>query len=295
MDLSRVVFEGLCILLISAGFIVSAPAPVFADSASPSGWGAFGAPPTASANEQVADAGTLDLGMEEEETDPLEDFNRLMFGFNEMIDTLLLRPAAEFYTKVLPPPFQRGIRNFLRNLRTPVILVNDLLQGEVDRAGTTLTRFLINTTIGIGGFSDQAGKMGFFYHNEDFGQTFAVWGVGDGPYLMLPILGPSNPRDLVGTVVEFLVDPINIWANNADEDWVIPTRVGLTGVERRAAALDFLDEAKKSSLDYYTTIRSLYQQHRKDEVDNGEDGRDRPAPGFSYDLSKPGQNQASGK
>jgi len=259
-------------------------------------WDAFGNTQIAEAPEQTANEEELDLGMDEEEdTDPLEDFNRLMFGFNEMIDVLLLRPAAEFYTKVLPPPFQRGIRNFLRNLRTPVILVNDLLQGEVERAGTTLTRFAINTTVGVAGFSDQAGKMGFFYHNEDFGQTFAVWGVGDGPYLMLPVLGPSNPRDFVGTVVEFLVDPINLWANNANEDWVIPTRVGLTGVERRAASLEFLDEAKKSSLDYYTTIRSLYQQHRDDEVQNGADVDKRPAPGFSYNLSKPGQNQASGK
>ena len=287
-ELSRVFLGGLCILLVSGG--------VF-----------FAAPPTALANEknvaakfyvvdaadqqQIADSMNLDLSSEDDaDEDPLEGFNRAMFGFNEFFDALLLRPAAEFYAKVLPPPLQRGIRNFLRNLRSPIILANDLLQGEGERAGITVSRFFINTTIGIGGLSDQAGRMGYFYHNEDFGQTFAVWGSGSGPYLVLPILGPSNPRDLVGTVVEYLVDPVNIWADNQDHDWIPLTRTVSTGV----AALEILDEAKKSSLDYYATIRSLYNQRRADEIRNGEDVDDRPAPGFSYNIFNTGPNQASG-
>jgi len=245
--------------------------------------------------EQIAEIQNLDLSLEDDlDTDPLEGFNRLIFGFNEMIDVLFLRPAAEFYTKVLPPPIQRGVRNFLRNLRSPVILANDLLQGEMDRAGVTVTRFLINSTLGIGGLSDQAGKMGYYYHNEDFGQTFAVWGTGQGPYLVLPVLGPSNPRDLVGAVVEYLVDPVNIWANNTDREWIPVSRSVASGVERRAAVLELLDEAKKSSLDYYATMRSLYQQRRADEIRNGEDAENRPAPGFSYNLFRSGPNQASG-
>ncbi len=283
----------LCVLLVSVGLIsISPKSGHAADPGIAIKFHVVDGPDL----KQIAEIEDLDLSSENDpDIDPLEGFNRVMFGFNEMLDVLLLRPAAEFYTKVLPPPFQRGVRNFLRNLRSPIILANDLLQGEMDRAGVTVSRFLINSTLGIGGFSDQAGRMGYYYHNEDFGQTFAVWGSGQGPYLVLPVLGPSNPRDLVGSVVEYLVDPVNIWANNTDRDWVPISRTVATGVERRAAALELLDEAKKSSLDYYATIRSLYQQRRADEIRNGEDAENRPAPGFSYNFFRSGPNQASGE
>src|SRR5690606_17780478 len=115
--------------------------------------------------------------------------------FNDMVDTLVLQPAAATYRFIVPEPVQDGIRNVLRNLNGPVILANDLLQGEFDRAGDTAMRFLINSTIGLAGIFDVASDWGYEYHDEDFGQTLASWGVGEGFYLVLPLLGPSNLRD----------------------------------------------------------------------------------------------------
>jgi len=149
--------------------------------------------------------------------DPAEPLNRDIFNFNKGLDDAAIKPVTAAYRAVAPETVRRGVHNFLNNLRTPVILANDLLQGELRRAGITLTRFAINSTIGVLGFSDQASGMGFDFHNEDFGQTLAVWGVSEGPYLMLPILGPSNPRDAVGFVIDFFFDPINYWANNTND------------------------------------------------------------------------------
>jgi phospholipid-binding lipoprotein MlaA len=134
----------------------------------------------------------------EDDNDPLEGLNRGIFEFNRVVDGVLIKPAAQIYRGVLPQQAQDSVRSFLRNLRSPVILANDVLQGDMDRAGSTIGRFLVNTTLGIGGLFDVASELGMPFHDEDFGQTLAVWGVGEGPYLVLPLLGPSNPRDAVG-------------------------------------------------------------------------------------------------
>jgi len=131
--------------------------------------------------------------------DPAEPLNRAIFEVNRGLDTMFLKPAAEFYGGIMPPPAQEGVHNMLNNLRTPVIVANDLLQGDLDRAGTTVIRFVINTTYGVVGFVDRAAELGYEYHGEDFGQTLAVWGVEEGPYLMLPIIGPSNPATASGS------------------------------------------------------------------------------------------------
>ena len=133
-----------------------------------------------------------------EASDPLEPLNRAIFSFNLTLDKAILRPIATVYNAALPDPVRDGVRNFLNNLRTPIILANDVLRGEIGRAGDTVGRFLLNSTLGVGGLFDIASELGFDFHNEDFGQTLAVWGIGEGPYLMLPIFGPSNPRDAVG-------------------------------------------------------------------------------------------------
>ena len=144
--------------------------------------------------------------------DPVEPANRGIFEFNMFLDRALFRPVTALYRTIAPETLREFIHNFLQNLRTPVILANDLLQGEPSRGGTTTMRFLINSTIGVVGFGDPATSMGFEQHDEDFGQTLAVWGAGEGPYFMIPIFGPSNPRDAVGKVVDFFLDPINWWA-----------------------------------------------------------------------------------
>jgi len=203
-----------------------------------------------------------------EANDPLEPMNRYFFELNYAADELLFKPLAGWYYVALPNFAQDGVRNALRNGRSPVVLANDLFQGETDRAGVTVSRFLVNSTMGVGGLFDIASRMGLEYHDEDFGQTLAVHGVGEGPYLMLPLLGPSNPRDAVGRVVDMLFDPLTYIGIFAVDNIGLGAAV-VDGVDTRARNLKTLDEIRKGSLDYYATIRSLYRQRRADEINNG--------------------------
>ena len=215
------------------------------------------------------------LAAYEEANDPLEPMNRYFFEVNYALDELFLKPIAGWYYIALPNPAQDGVRNFLRNLSSPVILANDLFQGETDRAGTTLIRFLVNSTIGIAGLIDVAGEMGYPYHDEDFGQTLAVHGADEGPYLVLPLLGPSNPRDVGGRVVDIFLDPLTyITYGNDNLAELMYVRAGLTVVDARARNLKTFDEIRAGSLDYYATIRSLYRQRRNDAIRNGENPDD---------------------
>ena len=218
-----------------------------------------------------------------ETNDPIEPVNRAIFSFNQGLDAVILKPVASVYKQVLPQTLQDGIRNFLNNLRTPLILANNLLQGDIDGAHQTIARFTTNSIIGFGGFGDPAGDLGVKYRSEDFGQTLGVWGMGEGPYLMLPIFGPSNPRDLIGLVVESVADPIDIWADNTDRDAIPISRLLLRGIDRRAGNLKTIDELEKSSLDFYATVRSLYRQVRADEIRNGDTDDTIPSPSISLD------------
>ncbi len=205
----------------------------------------------------------------QEINDPGEPTMRAIFAFNQALDKGILKPVANIYREATPDKFRTGVHNFLTNLRTPVIFFNDVLQGEFERAIQTLVRFLINTTAGFLGINDTAGDLGIEYHNEDFGQTLAVWNMPEGPYLMLPVFGPSNPRDAVGRVVDFFIDPLNIWAKNADEEWTIYTRTAVYAVDFRALHYDTIEDLEKSSLDFYASVRSLYRQRRSDQINNG--------------------------
>jgi phospholipid-binding lipoprotein MlaA len=213
--------------------------------------------------------------------DPAEPTMRAIFEFNRALDTLLLKPAATFYKDMTPPGFQTRVYNFLNNLRSPIIFLNDILQGETERAGTTFVRFLVNSTIGVLGLGDPATDLGWEYHDEDFGQTLAIWGMQEGPYVMLPVFGPSNPRDAVGMVVDFFIDPFSNWARNTDRDGLIISRTATRGVDSRARHYDVLEDLEKSSLDYYAAIRSLYRQHRADAISNGESDANMPAPSIN--------------
>ncbi len=218
-----------------------------------------------------------------ETNDPVEPLNRTIFRFNQGLDSVLFKPLATIYREVLPKTLQDSIRNFLNNLRTPVILANNILQGDPEGARNTIARFTVNSIIGFGGFGDPAGDLGVKFRNEDFGQTLATWGVGEGAYLMLPLFGPSNPRDVVGLVVDTFADPINIWADNTDRNAVPITRTLVRGIDRRARNLKTIDELEKSSLDFYATIRSLYRQIRSDEIRNGDSDDTIPSPSISLD------------
>ncbi|CAA7626118.1 VacJ family lipoprotein [Magnetospirillum sp. SS-4] len=204
----------------------------------------------------------------EQINDPLEPFNRGVFEVNRTLDTYAFKPAAQAYRAVVPKFGRERIHNVLSNLSSPLIFANDLLQGEVDRAVQTLFRAAINTSIGLLGIHDVASEAGIPPHEEDFGQTMAVWGVGEGPFLMLPVFGPSNPRDAVGMVAEMFADPFDIHMGNIDREWISYTRTGFSGLNKREGLLDSLDEIERTSLDYYASLRSLYRQHRAAEIKN---------------------------
>lgn len=209
-----------------------------------------------------------------ETNDPLEPFNRAVFKFNQAVDTLLLTPLAIVYRDIYPPIMQKGTHNILVNLRAPMVLANDLLQGDTRGAGITARRFLINTTLGAGGLRDTAAiNFDLEVQEEDFGQTLAVWGVGEGPYLVLPILGPSNPRDGVGFAVDtVLLDPISAAAVWTDTNWVdtmARSRTGATAADARARTLEATNELERTSLDYYAAIRSAYRQSRNNAISDG--------------------------
>lgn len=206
--------------------------------------------------------------------DPLEPLNRGVFQVNQAVDAMFLRPLSDFYRIMIPPPMREGVHNILSNLRTPVILANDLLQGEFDRAGVTTGRFLINSTLGIGGLADWATDFGLPYHDEDFGQTLAVWGTPEGPYLVLPVIGPSNPRDAVGLAVDSaLLDPVGYLTLTGEApEWLVTAsrvRLAMTLLDARSANAEELDDLQKSSLDYYAALRSLYRQYRTAEIWQG--------------------------
>jgi phospholipid-binding lipoprotein MlaA len=217
--------------------------------------------------------------------DPLEPLNRSMFAVNQAIDTVALRPAAQVYRAVLPPPVRVGIRNVLGNLRSPTILMNDVLQGEMTRAGRTASRFVINSTLGLAGLLDVAeGQFGLPGHTEDFGQTLAVWGLGEGPYLFLPVLGPTNPRDLAGTGVDIVASPWSWFGQGEVVEALRWTRFGLTILDAREGVLDVLDQVMRTSLDPYATIRSGYRQRRNNEIANRRESSSQATTGTGFGV-----------
>ena len=217
----------------------------------------------------------------EEENDPLQDFNRYIHEVNYAFDQLVFRPISGMYRTGVPSPIRGAIRNFFENLRAPVIFVNDLLQGEGERAGITLARFLTNSTLGLAGLIDTAElAFGLEFHDEDFGQTLAVWGVDEGIYLVLPLFGPSNPRDAIGIAVDSFLDPWDSLLRAAGVEYGPPARTILNAVDLRARNIDTLDEVERTSIDYYATLRSLYRQRRADEIRNGIPTAIQPVPVF---------------
>ena len=231
-----------------------------------------------------SDAAFSDL---EEDIDPIEGLNRFTFAINELLDTVVFQPLAATYRVLLPQFVRDSIRSFLRNLNTPVTLANDLLQGSWDRAETTLTRFAINTTVGVGGLWDAADEFGYPYHSEDFGQTLGVWGIGPYPYVVLPILGPSTARDGIGIAVDSYFDPLSYVLSQE----VQLARRGIEGIDFRSRNIETIEELKRDAVDFYARIRSVYLQRRVDEINNGEPDENYPAPGLSEE--EPGEDQFS--
>ena len=202
------------------------------------------------------------------EYDPLESTNRKVFKFNDALDKGILKPAAKGYRAIDPSQGREAIRNFFHNLESPTVLINDILQGNSNRAGITVKRFMINSTVGIFGFADPASDMGYPRHTEDFAQTLAIYGVPDGPYLVSPFFGPSTPRHITGRIIDFVAHPLTWYMQEQDTETRYTYGITETLVAREEL-LDILDETEANSTDYYVTIRNLYRQRRIDEINNG--------------------------
>jgi phospholipid-binding lipoprotein MlaA len=206
----------------------------------------------------------------EKTNDPLEPMNREIFDFNLFIDRIALKPIAQGYVFIVPEGGRDSIRHFLDNLGEPIVFANNLLQGEFKRAHDTLARFLMNSTFGVGGIVDLATRAGLEKQSGDFGQTLYSWGVDDGPYLVLPILGPSNPRDAVGYGVDAYADPWGHLASNYHRWYLSLVRGAVDGIDMRARNLDTFDELQRNAIDFYAELRSLFRQHRAVELRHGE-------------------------
>lgn len=200
--------------------------------------------------------------------DPYEHFNRWVFKMNMTLDRYLMRPIAWTYRTILPNFIERMISNGFANAGMPLVIVNSLLQGNLNHAGKATERFLVNSTLGIGGLADPATKFGIDKVDEDFGQTLAVWGLDDGPYLVLPFLGPSNPRDALGFIADSFGDPFMITMDKLD---VHNLQLSLTAgkiVDARARHWDDVNTLLEAS-DPYALARSAYRQRRHYLITNG--------------------------
>jgi phospholipid-binding lipoprotein MlaA len=202
------------------------------------------------------------------QNDPYEQTNRSVFKMNMAIDNAVAKPVAKFYNHAVPVPVRDSIHNVLTNLDKPVTFGNDVLQGQAVRASETLERFTLNSTLGVAGVFDVATIMGVPDHSEDFGQTLAVWGVGEGPYLVMPFMGPAPPRDLAGDVADIFRDPLTYLKFHGSDTWYA-VRSGVGLLDLRARNVETLQQIERTSIDYYATTRSLYRQYRNAEIRNG--------------------------
>lgn len=197
--------------------------------------------------------------------DPWEGFNRSMFSFNEGLDKAVIKPVAQGYDAVAPDPVKTGVSNFFSNIGDVFIGVNNLLQGKVGDAASDAGRVLVNTTIGILGLIDWASDMGLEKHDEDFGQTFGRWGIGSGPYVVLPFFGPRTLRDSVGLAADLNTDPVAKMHAVPERNTLLTTRV----VDQRADLLPAEKVIEGAALDKYTYIRDAYLQRRERLVNDG--------------------------
>lgn len=214
----------------------------------------------------------------EEASDPLEPVNRAIYTFNDTFDRYLLRPVAERYQEYVPGVARTGVRNFYNNLQEPVTIVNQLLQGKPGNAAGDTMRFGFNTIFGVLGLMDVATGWGLEKHNEDFGQTFGVWGFGEGWYLVLPLLGPSTVRDTAGLPLEFRM---GVWqfASQRTNAWGRVGYYSLLFVSKRADLLSASQVLDTGALDEYLQVRAAYRQRRWYEIHDGEP----PEPDFFDD------------
>jgi phospholipid-binding lipoprotein MlaA len=199
--------------------------------------------------------------------DPLEPLNRRIFAFNLTLDRVLIKPLAKGYQRVIPAPGRDALRHFLDNLNEPIVFANAVLQGRPRDAGTTLGRFIVNSTAGVAGFVDLASRNNLPKQTGDLGQTLWAWGIPEGPYLILPVFGPSNPRDGIGMGGDLYLDPFRYIARRQDyPNYVSIGRAVVNGIDLRARNIESVDVMQRESVDYYASLRSLFRQNRAAEL-----------------------------
>ncbi len=201
--------------------------------------------------------------------DPWEGANRKFFALGLTLDRNIGQPLARGYRRGLKPEVRTAIRNVVRNLREPITFGNDLFQADFGKAGVALGRLVINSTLGIGGLYDPAQEFGLPRHQEDFGQTLAVWGVGEGPYLFVPVLGPYPPRDVAGFAVDIVMNPL-FWVNTNWAQGLQAGRFVMDNIDTRERTLETVQQLEETSLDYYAAVRNLYRQTRNFAIRDGE-------------------------
>ncbi len=238
---------------------------------------------TASDEVKTSSADFETTALEDEVYDPFEGINRAVFNFNNVADRIILEPVAKGYKK-LPSPVQSGVGNFINNLKLPLAAFNQLLQGQGKNAVESTGRFLVNSTIGVFGLIDVADNIGLEQKEEDFGQTLATWGVGDGFYIVLPLFGPSNLRDTSGMILTMMTDPVNAYAATQGEAWVIPLRTTANAIDQRSQIIDEVNALRDNSIDYYAAVRSSYYQNRKAAIMNTDDDVLTPLPLISIEF-----------
>ena len=202
------------------------------------------------------------------QNDPWEKTNRDIFDFDVKLDHAVARPIAKSYRTVVPEPVREGIHNALTNLNSPVVLANDVLQGDGTKAANTFGRIMINSTVGIAGLIDVASKVGIPGHENDFGITLGRAGVAEGSYLVLPFAGPKPPRDLLGASVDIAFDPLTYAQFHGDDTWMV-VRYGVGVLDSRTSQLDAVETIERSSIDFYATSRNLYRQSRSAKINDG--------------------------
>ena len=205
------------------------------------------------------------------QNDPWEKTNRDIFDFDVRVDKAVARPIAKGYRAVVPEPVRDGIHNALTNLNAPVVLANDVLQGDGDKAVNTAGRIVINSTVGIGGLIDVASKIGIPGHDNDFGITLGKNGIAEGSYLVLPFAGPAPPRDLLGIAVDQAFDPLTYVRFHGKDTWMV-VRFGVGILDSRTSQLDAIESIERSSIDFYATTRNLYRQSRNAKINDGKAG-----------------------
>jgi phospholipid-binding lipoprotein MlaA len=202
------------------------------------------------------------------QNDPWEKTNRDVFDFDLKLDRNVARPIAKGYRTVVPEVARDGVHNFITNLNSPVVLANDVLQGDGDKSVDTFGRAVINTTVGIGGLIDIASKLGIPGHDNDFGITLGKNGVHEGSYLVLPLAGPAPPRDLLGTGVDVAFDPLTYVTFHGSDTWMV-VRYGVGVLDAETSRIDAVESIERSSIDFYATTRNLYRQSRDAKINGG--------------------------